>query len=203
MEEKIKTVIKETFDDIIAIFRLQSGKNGCPKSKLRFPYKYKDGEGCELRISEQELRCLFIEKLKEHDLYYNIEAPTIGDYRFDSKDGKMRSGNFDLVICDETGKKRFALIEFKGLNPDTKCYAKDYWKLRDNREQGELRYFLQVVKNANDKTYKNITKKIASIDSFVQKRIFNVDKHNLIGEVIYRCVCLEDGAEITQQIKIQ
>lgn len=202
-KEKIEGIIKNTFEDIVEIYKLQTMGKGVPISKLRFPYKYKNGKQVELRISEQELRCLFIEKLQNQDLYYNIEAPTIDDYRFENADGKKRSGNFDLVICDETGEKRFALIEFKGLNPDEKCYAKDYWKLRNNREQVKLRYFLQVVKSANDTTYGNIAKKITSIDSFVQNRTFNVDKHNLTGEVIYRCVCLEDGQEITQQIKIK
>ena len=198
MKEKIENVIDKTFEDICEIYKLQTTGEGVPESKLRFPYKYKNLEQDELRISEQELRCLFIEKLQNEGLYYSIEAPTMDDYRFENAEGEKRSGNFDLVIYDETG--RYALIEFKGLNPDKKCYAKDYWKLQNSREQGVLRYFLQVVKSANDNTYENIAKKKDSIKEFAQNKTFNVDINDLKEQVIYRCVCLEGDAEISEAI---
>lgn len=203
MKEKIENVIDKTFEDIREIYKLQTTREGVPESKLRFPYKYKNHERGELRISEQELRCLFIEKLQNEGLYYNTEAPTMDDYRFENAEGKKRSGNFDLVICDATGKKRYALIEFKGLNPDEKCYAKDYWKLQNQQEQQEqecLRYFLQVVKSAKEDTYQNIANKKASIKKFVKDGIFKVDPCHLTENVIYRCVCLEGDAEISEAI---
>ena len=202
MKEKIENVIDKTFEDIREIYKLQTTEEGIPESKLRFPYKYKNHEQGELRISEQELRCLFIEKLQNEGLYYNIEAPTMDVYRFENAEGEKRSGNFDLVICDATGKKRYALIEFKGLNPDEKCYAKDYWKLQNSQEQGELRYFLQVVKSANDNTYENIAKKKDSIQEFAQNETFNVDINNLKEQVIYRCISLDDSKEITDEIHL-
>lgn len=202
MKEKIENVIDKTFEDIREIYKLQTTEEGIPESKLRFPYKYKNHEQGELRISEQELRCLFIEKLQNEGLYYNIEAPTMDVYRFENAEGEKRSGNFDLVICDATGKKRYALIEFKGLNPDEKCYAKDYWKLQNSQEQGELRYFLQVVKSANDNTYENIAKKKDSIKEFAQNETFNVDINNLKEQVIYRCISLDDSKEITDEIHL-
>ena len=107
MREKIERVINETFADIREIYKLQKTGKGNPTSSLRFPYKYNHRTPGELRISEQELRCLFVEKLQNKGLYYNIEAPTMGDYRFENAEGKMRSGNFDLVICDQTGKERY------------------------------------------------------------------------------------------------
>ena len=124
------------------------------------------------------------------------------DYRFENAEGKKRSGNFDLVIYDETGKERYALIEFKGLNPDKKCYAKDYWKLQNSQEQGVLRYFLQVVKSANDNTYENIAKKKDSIKEFAQNKTFNVDINDLKEPVIYRCISLDDSKEITDEIHL-
>ena len=152
-------------------------------------------------ISHLNLICKrFVEKLQNKGLYYNIEAPTMGAYRFENAEGKMRSGNFDLVICDATGKVRHALIEFKGLNPDEKCYAKDYWKLQNQQEKGDLRYFLQVVKSAKEDTYQNIANKKASITKFVKDGIFKVDLCNLTENVIYRCVCLEGDAEISKAI---
>ena len=200
MREKIERVINETFADIREIYKLQKTGEGNPTSSLRFPYKDNDRTQGELRISEQELRCLFVEKLQNKGLYYNIEAPTMGAYRFENAEGKMRSGNFDLVICDATGKVRHALIEFKGLNPDEKCYAKDYWKLQNQQEKGDLRYFLQVVKSAKEDTYQNIANKKASITKFVKDGIFKVDLCNLTENVIYRCVCLEGDAEISKAI---
>ena len=203
MKEKIENVIDKTFEDIREIYKLQTTGEGIPESKLRFPYKYKNHEQVELRISEQELRCLFIEKLQNEGLYYNIEAPTMDVYRFENAEGEKRSGNFDLVICDATGKKRYALIEFKGLNPDEKCYAKDYWKLQNRQEQeeqGVLRYFLQVVKSAKENTYQNIANKKASIKKFVKDGIFKADPCHLTENVIYRCVCLEGDAEISEAI---
>ena len=200
MKKKIEQVISETFKDIREIYKLQKTGKGNPTSSLRFPHKYNHRTQGELRISEQELRCLFIEKLQNEGLYYNIEAPTMGDYRFENAEGGMRSGNFDLVICDETGIERYALIEFKGLNPDEKCYAKDYWKLQNRQEQGVLRYFLQVVKSAQDNTYQSIANKKASIKKFAEDGTFNVNQDDLTKEVIYRCVCLEGDAEITRQI---
>ncbi len=200
MKEKIENVIDKTFEDIREIYKLQKTGEGNPTSSLRFPYKYHDRTQGELRISEQELRCLFIEKLQNEGLYYSIEAPTMDDYRFKNAEGEMRSGNFDLVIYDATGKKRYALIEFKGLNPDEKCYAKDYWKLQNRQEEGELRYFLQVVKSAKQDTYQNIADKKVSIKKFVKDGIFRVDPCNLTKNVIYRCVCLEGDAEISEEI---
>ena len=202
LRKDIEDVIKATFDDMLKIYKLQTTGEGVPESKLRFPYKYKNYERGKLRISEQELRSLFVEKLQNKGLYYNIEAPTMGDYRFENTEGKVRSGNFDLVICDETGKERSALIEFKGLNPDKKCYAKDYWKLQNSQEQGVLRYFLQVVKSANDNTYENIAKKKDSIKEFAQNKTFNVDINDLKEQVIYRCVSLDDSKEITDEIHL-
>lgn len=200
MKEKIENVIDKTFEDIREIYKLQKTGEGYPTSCLRFPHKYNRRIKGELRISEQELRCLFIEKLQNEGLYYSIEAPTMDDYRFENAEGEKRSGNFDLVIYDETGKERYALIEFKGLNPDKKCYAKDYWKLQNRKEEGDLRYFLQVVKSAKEKTYHNIADKKVSIKKFVKDGIFKVEPCHLTENVIYRCVCLEGDAEISEEI---
>ena len=202
MKEKIENVIDKTFEDIREIYKLQKTGEGYPTSCLRFPHKYNHRIKGELRISEQELRCLFIEKLQNEGLYYSIEAPTMDDYRFENAEGEKRSGNFDLVIYDETGKERYALIEFKGLNPDKKCYAKDYWKLQNSQEQGVLRYFLQVVKSANDNTYENIAKKKDSIKEFAQNKTFNVDINDLKEQVIYRCISLDNSKEITNEIHL-
>ncbi len=199
VEETIKKVIDATFEDIVEIYKLQTGKNGNPVSKLRFPYKYISGEPGDLRISEQELRALFIEKLQDTGLYYNVEAPTMADYRFETTEGNRRSGNFDLVICDETGKERSALIEFKGLNPNKKCYAKDYWKLKNSDESEGLRYFLHVVRSASSTTYGKIRdEKLNAIYSYAEP--FKVDMDTLTEKVIYRCVCLESQEEITEKI---
>lgn len=186
IENEIDKVINATFEEIVKIYKLQNGEEyEKPQSKLRFPYKYDKGKQVDLRISEQELRFLLVEKLQCSDLYYNVEAPTKENYNFSGNEGNERSGNFDLVICDDKGEQRYALIEFKGLNPKLNCYQKDFEKLENKEEEGALRYFIQVVKSADDRTCQNIKEKKIGTS-------INITK--------YKCVCLTDGRDISDEI---
>lgn len=97
------------------------------------------------------------------------------------EDEKGRSGNFDLVILDSS-LKRLALIEFKANNPEAKDYAKDFVKLENNNEPGELRYFVQLLKNVNKQTIASIKSKIG---------------HS--NKIFYRCWSL-DGKNRTDDI---
>lgn len=163
MEEKIKKELEELIHNTFQELDNISRDNG--KSRLIFPH-YHNGE---IRISEQELRFLFIEKLipflETHTLFYSIETPTNDRYKF-SKDKKQikpkrihnctntnterfESASFDLVIHrhkQDKNEDRLAIIEFKSKGSMHE-YAKDICKL-GNKYEGidtTIRYFIVVV----------------------------------------------------------
>ena len=168
-KQHIGNVIQRTFHVVQALFDKESHKLSTQNvgSRIFFPY-IRNGE---MSISEQELRFIFVEQLNKEildskwDVYYSVETPTMRQYSFSNEENPMenekegRSGNFDLVIYD-SDLKRIALIEFKSNNPEAKDYAKDFVKLENPKEAGDLRYFIQMVKNANRQTIASIKRKI-------------------------------------------
>lgn len=153
------------------------------------------------RISEQELRFIFVEQLNKYadenniDLYYSVETPTDKSYVFDEDNGgpmvvapkgKGVSARIDLAIMakDAGNFKRIALIEFKAHNPDVNDYRKDICKLineeRDNPDC--LKYFIQIINVKNEqRTWNNIeNKKITAIDDLKEKK-------NIEYSIEYRC----------------
>lgn len=197
-KKHIKNVISKTFEIIEKVYKNQQEINKLEvdksESRILFPKK-----SCPetTRVSEQELRFVFAEQLKkeieaeEWDVYYSVETPTMKKYLFkdnfpkrDENDGQ--SANFDLVIHD-SNYNRIALIEFKAKNPDIHDYQKDFVKLTNEQEDGELRYFIQILENTNGNTDSNVKSKI----------IPTVDKNWMKqwGEhkVIVHCISLEKG----------
>lgn len=121
------------------------------------------------RISEQELRFLFVEefKIKHPELYYSIETPTQKKYKFgekfenikvskDSDDKKGQSALLDMCVF-EKGKKnkeynRVLNIEFKHQNAAKKNIAKDILKLMHEKQNG---VFIHLLKNTDSGTLCN------------------------------------------------
>lgn len=150
------------------------------------------------RISEQELRFIFVEQLNKYadqnniDIYYSVEAPTKNAYIFSSENNDAPkvdnengiSARTDLVIYEKNGTSftKIALIEFKALNPDIINYEKDFCKL--NEEDCKSKYFIQIIKNYNARTIESIRKKIKGKDK----------------GIIYKCYCLDKGEDITTEI---
>lgn len=198
-KKHIEKVIKDTFEIIKQVYANQQEKDGLkgPEngSRIIFPKKRKNGnkkeETFETRVSEQELRFIFVEQLnkeigeegKNWDVYYSVETSTLDSYYFkgenpDRKDGGQ-SANFDLVIHG-SNFKRIALIEFKANNLVEHEYKKDFAKLNNEKEGDELlRYFIEIVKTSKKYTYKNIHGKIKRFES------------------IFRCYSLDGDNEIT------
>lgn len=124
-------------------------------------------------------------------LFYSVETPTEYKYTFTDKnnphkDEDGQSAMFDLCIHNEKFE-RVALVEFKALNPDKFCYKKDFCKL-DSEKKGKPNletFFIMIVKNADNDTFKNINVKIQ-----------NKDK-----ETVFRCYDLEAGEDITSKIE--
>lgn len=172
VKEHIDAIIKDTFTVLKDVYDHQ--KEGCDKqpsnhlSRLIFP-KYSKKE---TRLSEQELRFVFVEQFNQYcashnlDWYYSVETPTEYKYIFSEEgskkdprrdDEKGQSAMVDLSIHD-SNLNRLALIEFKALNPDKSCFTKDFVKLREEPE--DLAYFIMYVKSHHAGTIKSLKGKI-------------------------------------------
>lgn len=195
-QEVIEKVIKNTFETIKKVYKSQN-ESKCEYiddvgSRIIFPV-YAD-EKKTIRISEQELRFIFVEQFNKEcingddDLYYSIETPTKNKYIFSEtkegpkKDDKGESARTDMVIHKKAGDKfeRVALIEFKALNPVEHNYLKDICKLEE--EECDLKYFIQIIKNFNNGTEKSLNDKTKEMKE---------------AKIIYRCDCLENDKKVT------
>lgn len=196
IKEHIKTIIDCTFKIIKNVYDYQQEISERTKgdfgSHIIFPKKRQE-EAIETkqditRVSEQELKQIFIEQLNKEiekgwDVYYSVETPTEKKYRFKGKDKPEqdesgRSANFDLVIHNNKFE-RIALIEFKANNPKPNDYLKDIVKLNEENYEGKvLRYFIQIVRNSNDRTKDNLQEKMKGYED------------------IYWCYSLEKGKRI-------
>lgn len=196
--EKIKEIIDEvtekTFKVIKQVYDYQRESN--PKkskmwsevgSRIIFP-KYSEHRKSEEidRISEQELRFVFVEQLilyaneNKLDIYYSVETPTDGRYKFSGVEKPEKSdygvsARTDLSIHDKDFK-RICLIEFK--NPKASNYEKDILKL--DQETSDLKYFIQIIKNYDKRTINKLAKMTEKMSS---------------ARIEYRCYCLEKGKQ--------
>jgi hypothetical protein len=167
---RIINILKNTFDVLDNCYNnndeAKSKANfGKANSRLIFP-SYSKGDR---RISEQELRFLFIEQFNLYcqitgwDSYYSVETPTKGRYKFSGEeephktDGNSgQSAMLDVCIHDKDGK-RICLIEFKSGNPVKFCYWKDLVKL--NSEDG-LSFFVHLMESQRRDTLGCVLSKI-------------------------------------------
>lgn len=166
LSDSLNSIIEETFAELQRMY-----DNEGDDSRLIFPI-----HRGEKRVSEQELRQIFIKSFLKNEnlkhIKYSVETPTIRKYRFstknancdtlvsypsDSLEAHVESANIDLVLFE--GKERIAIIEFKACNPPAFKHYKDFLKLND--EDGEpLRYFIEIFNKTNEGTLKNIIDKI-------------------------------------------
>lgn len=186
-KEIILDIISEAFKHVKNAYDLSKEPNSSKDSRLIFPKKRDESirvseqnireSEPNIRVSEQELRFAFVEeflkyvKKKKKDWYYAVEVPTKIKYDFSDKknpkvaeEGKGKSASFDLAIYAK-GDNNFnliALLEFKAGNPKKFDYHKDLVKL-ENEKEGDnevLRFFIEIVKNADKGTPKNIESKL-------------------------------------------
>ena len=179
-KEIILDIISEAFKHVKNAYDLSKEPNSSKDSRLIFPKKRDESirvSEPNIRVSEQELRFAFVEeflkyvKKKKKDWYYAVEVPTKIKYDFSDKknpkvaeEGKGKSASFDLAIYAK-GDNNFnliALLEFKAGNPKKFDYHKDLVKL-ENEKEGDnevLRFFIEIVKNADERTPKNIESKL-------------------------------------------
>ena len=213
-KDELENVIKSTFIELDYISREKGN------SRLIFP-KY-HGKG-KTRISEQELRFLFIEKLKpfleKYDCYYSIETPTNDYYKFsENKQSRKPKRNpekvkgyesaaFDLVSHKnkkDQNDERVAIIEFKSKGNKHE-YAKDICKLgnknegNSNKNEGNistLRYFIIVVNNIgySNKEKKDTKQSLQEKFSIANDQI-DFDNFQNDAEINVVCYSLEEGKE--------
>jgi len=131
--------------------------------QLIFPQKVQ-AKGTKIidRLSEQELRLLFIEEFKKSnkDLFYSIETPTVGKYSFgnDYEDIKTnpegQSASLDMCAFqrDSNTYKRLLNIEFKHKNIPLKNIGKDILKLIHESQNGA---YIHLLNNTDSGTFRN------------------------------------------------
>lgn len=151
---------------------------GCSFEQLIFPNK-KQAKGDIERISEQELRLLFIEEFKKScpKLFYSIETPTEEKYKFgktykeivQNVDVYKTSASLDMCVFERKSNKyeRILNIEFKHKNTKDKNIGKDILKLIREEQNGVFIHLLNstdrgTLCNAKetgvfDKLYKSFT----------------------------------------------
>lgn len=205
-KDRIEEIIKYTFDVIQKVYHTQREGDGNHKdfcesqSRIIFPKysgRYRNGE---TRISEQELRFIFVEQFNKYckknswNAYYSVETPTEEKYIFSKKgdkncpykvDGEGNGGQsamIDLSIHDDKFE-RIALIEFKALNPKKSAFDKDFCKL-SNEPKSPATFFVMIVKSHDDDTIKSLREKIETKGD----------------ETEFYCYDLEKGEDISKKI---
>ena len=210
VKKHIDVIIKKTFNTISVVYRTQMenqkiGTYNNNSSRIIFPLKRESKDKKEeFRISEQELRFVFVEEFNKYcsknwDAYYSVETPTSKRYDFSNKEmpckvdypnGQSAMVDFSIFLKEQDKLTRVALIEFKALNPDKQSYMKDYVKLLN--EDQKFVYFIMIVKSANDRTIKSIADKINA--SYANAGLDTEKK------VEFRCLDLGTGKEISEII---
>lgn len=165
-------IIDKSFIRLAEIYEYNREEKPSEVSRLIFP-RHRDSN--ELRISEQELRFIFVEVFNQYceehgiELLYSIETPSLDKYDFKNNPQASKNGQsamFDLVIFDRNFTRR-ALIEFKANNADKNSHLKDIVKLNNPQEGPEnvLRYFIEVIEHSNHRTTESLISKLHNADS--------------------------------------
>lgn len=147
------------------------------------------------RISEQELRQLFIEEFKNEyeKLYYSIETPTVYKYSFTNELKQIKIGDetnigqsalLDMCVF-EKGKelyKRLLNIEFKHKNATEANISKDILKLMHEEQNG---VFILLLKNTDSGTLKSVFSKFyKSFETHKFKKCWSKDGIKFIEIII-------------------
>lgn len=204
-KEHVRKIIAQTFEVIKKVYDTQKEEFGnssefCESgSRIIFPKysgRYRNGE---TRISEQELRFIFVEQFNKYcknnswNAYYSVETPTEEKYIFSKKgdkncpykvDGEGNGGQSAMIDLSIHNDKfdRIALIEFKALNPEESAFAKDFCKL--SNEPTCLTFFIMIVKSHDNGTITNIHKKIESKGAETEFYCFDLEKGEDISKKI-------------------
>lgn len=193
LKEKIEKVVKATFEELDNVYHSQGNNSG-----IIFPKYATD----RTRVSEQELRCVFIHKLNQlypGEFYYSVETPTGNKYRFTDKknpviDETGESARIDLTIHEKGDPdNRLCIIEFKAHGGTSECnYTKDLLKLY-TEPKGDLRYFIQIFESSDVRTIERVSQKLQNSSEYIIKK-GNTDSH-IFDKVHCRFYSLFRGIE--------
>lgn len=183
-KDHIDEIIKQTFKRLELAYKNQIGKSiNHKKGESRLVFPCYNNKKREIRMSEQELRFVFVETFNKYcdgklNWFYSVETPTEDKYKFTEngknldkpKRGEGQSANFDLTISNDKGEL-LALIEFKAKNTKPFSYAKDFCKLWNPKEGNSnvLRYFINVLDKADKNTSDNIQAKLDNLRNNKEK----------------------------------
>lgn len=168
-QKDLEKAIEATFDELRKLYNKLDERT----TRLVFPTYIHGTNQDTPRISEQEFRFVFVEKiqcvLKKYEYFYSIETPTENKYRFSDKkeqiqpkiDVSGQSAAFDLTIKRADGTN-VALIEFKAHSADKHEIAKDFCKLLNENENAEYRYFINLFEKVNSNTINALFDKMKS-----------------------------------------
>jgi hypothetical protein len=211
-KDHIDKIIKQTFIRLELAYKNhregQIGKNH-KKGESRLVFPCYNNKKREIRISEQELRFIFVETFNEYcdekelDWFYSVETPTKDKYKFTEKGDNLdkpkreegQSANFDLTISNDKGEL-LALIEFKAKNTKPFSYAKDFCKLWNPKEGNSnvLRYFINVLDKADKDTSDNIQAKLDRLRN-------NKEKYDANIHLIFKALeCVECNNPIVEEV---
>ena len=143
--------------------------NNLSCEKMIFPQKENEDKNThvkkkERRISEQELRFVFVDeflKRCKEAYYYSVETPTVDKYSFgnqfcdirvDKLEGQSALSDMMIYKREDGEYKRNLNIEFKYANVELSHIAKDILKLIHEPQNGA---FIHLLKNTNSGTLCN------------------------------------------------
>jgi len=141
------------------------------------------------RISEQELRFLFVEafitNIASKDYFYSIETPTKAKYKFGKSYEEInpniagRSASIDMCIFKRDSNKyeRILNVEFKHANSSMKSIGKDILKLVHDEQNGA---FIILLDNTDKGTFNHFTGNSGIFDKLL--RSLSEHKHLWKGE---------------------
>ena len=100
VKKHIDVIVENTFKTIIEVYRTQKENQKIVtnnnSSRIIFPLKRESKDNKEeFRISEQELRFVFVEEFNKYcsenwDAYYSVETPTSKRYDFSNKENPCK-----------------------------------------------------------------------------------------------------------------
>ena len=186
MKTRIEKIIEASFQ------RIKEAYNGNSNGGIIFPNYTHGKKAGKIRVSEQELKCAFIEELreKEPNWFYSVETPTDKKYRFKEKENICvneaigQSAQFDLTIYNEN-HALVAQMEFKAHASTTlDQYEKDFLKLaKDNKDEKVHKYFIQIFHRIDGRGEKSVDSKLAACKEKIEG----------VANVHYR-YCILDGS---------
>ena len=187
LTETLKTIIQITFNTIDNIYKDRNCRITYHLGSRLIFTCYSDMNKTnhhQVRVSEQELRFVFIESFCKYcneqnlDYYYSIETPSQYKYVFSEKtesgkplprkadedDESPVSARFDMAIHDKD-RKIVALVEFKNNESDSDKYEKDFIKLHEEKED-RICLFIDLIEASDSGTLKNgIMKRLSKVQT--------------------------------------